>query len=293
VGKETPQGATAPESDPASFTGRIGRLNVTRLLLGGNLLTHVTHSRDLRYVGRLAAHYNTEAKIRETLAAAEEHGINTLVMTAVPAFEIAKKHRKAGGKIQWIIAPTVRVEPGLGAYRQQVREIADAGAEAVYLLGHWADGLAGAGKMDLLAEAVAEPKHHDLLSGVGCHDLNVVTACEERGIGTDFYIKTFHHHRYPSAPRPEQLRGAFAETPGYWCRDPQATLERMRRVEKPWIAFKVMAAGAIPPGDAFKYAFDGGADHVLAGMFDFEIAEDVAIARDAVAKAVRSRPWRS
>jgi type II secretory pathway predicted ATPase ExeA len=29
----------------------------------------------------------------------------------------------------------------------------------------------------------------------------------------------------------------------------------MKTVEKPWIAFKVMAAGAIPPSDAFKYAF--------------------------------------
>jgi len=32
-------------------------------LLGGNLLTHATHSRELRYVGSLAAHYNTEKKI--------------------------------------------------------------------------------------------------------------------------------------------------------------------------------------------------------------------------------------
>ena len=68
----------------------------------------------------------------------------------------------------------------------------------------------------------------------------------------------------------------------------------MAAVEKPWIAFKVMAAGAIPPKDAFDYAFNYGADHVLAGMFDFEIAEDAALARDAFAMAAqRSRPWRS
>ena len=33
-----------------------------------------------------------------------------------------------------------------------------------------------------------------------------------------------------------------------------------------------MAAGAIPPENAFPYVFNGGADFVLAGMFDFEIA---------------------
>ena len=59
----------------------------------------------------------------------------------------------------------------------------------------------------------------------------------------------------------------------------------MKTVEKPWMAFKVMAAGAIPPKNAFRYAFDNGADHILAGMFDYEIAEDVKIAKAAIAAA--------
>jgi hypothetical protein len=33
----------------------------------------------------------------------------------------------------------------------------------------------------------------------------------------------------------------------------------MKTVEKPWIAFKTMAAGAIQPKDAFKYCFESGA----------------------------------
>ena len=287
------KGPAQPPAGAVSFMGRIGKLQVSRLLLGGNLLTHVTHSRDLRYVRNLAARYNTEAKILQTLAMAEQQGINTLVMTAVPAFEIVRKHRKAGGKIQWIIAPTIRPQPGLKAYRQQMEQIVHAGAEGIYLLGHWGDGLAGAGKMDLLAEAVGAAKDAGLLSGVGCHDLNVVSKCEKHKVQADFYIKTFHHHRYPSAPRREQLRGAFREVPGYWCRDPKATIKLMQGVGRPWIAFKVMAAGAIKPADAFQYAFNGGADHILAGMFDFEIAEDVAVARKALAKAARTRPWRS
>jgi hypothetical protein len=60
--------------------GKIGNLTISRMLLGGNQLTHYTHSRDLRYVYNLAAHYNTPEKIHQTMRIAEEHGINTFVI---------------------------------------------------------------------------------------------------------------------------------------------------------------------------------------------------------------------
>ena len=67
----------------------------------------------------------------------------------------------------------------------------------------------------------------------------------------------------------------------------------MKTVKKPWIAFKTMAAGAIPPQSAFRYAFLHGADFVLAGMFDFEIAEDAWIVKDILgSQPKRARPWR-
>jgi len=274
--------------------GRLGGLRVSRMILGGNLLTHYTHSRDLRYVYALCAHYNTEAKILETLALAEQHGVNTVSMHNPPGpMAILRKYRKEGGKIQWIICPTAEATAGMEAYAAQVQELLDAGCEAVYVWGVRADQLVAQGKIDLLAKAVEIAKAHGVPSGVGAHDLRVIEACEKEKIPADFYIKTFHHHKYPSAPKPEQLTRPYNEVPGYWCRDPEATIERMRAVEKPWIAFKVMAAGAIPPADAFPYVFASGADHVLAGMFDFEIAQDAALVRKVLAEVKRERPWRS
>jgi hypothetical protein len=70
--------------------------------------------------------------------------------------------------------------------------------------------------MDLVRRAVEIPKEMGVPSGVGCHDLRVVQECEKAHIPCDFYIKTFHHHKYPSAPRPDQLGGALSEVPGYW-----------------------------------------------------------------------------
>jgi hypothetical protein len=294
--------ATKPAASSVTTTsakalplGQIGKLKVSRILLGGNLLTHFTHSRDLRYVYNLAARYNTDEKIMETLALAEQHGINALTIHNPPhVMEVLKKYRKQGGKIQWVICPTAWLEEHMEAYIAQVKELVDAGCEAIYVWGVMADQLASQRRVDLIAKAVEAAKDLGVPSGVGCHDLRVVAECEKHKVPADFYIKTFHHHEYPSAPKPEQLKGPTAEVPGYWCKDPQGTMELMRTVQKPWIAFKVMAAGAIPPKDAFCYAFNNGADHVLAGMFDFEIAEDVEIAKAAITTAAtRARPWRS
>jgi NAD(P)H-dependent flavin oxidoreductase YrpB (nitropropane dioxygenase family) len=67
----------------------------------------------------------------------------------------------------------------------------------------------------------------------------------------------------------------------------------MKSINKPWIAFKVMAAGAISPRDGFTHAFSNGADFVLAGMFDWQIAEDVEIAKEVLAKVQRPYSWRA
>jgi hypothetical protein len=280
---EKPGPAAAPKTLPK---GKIGGLEISRLMLGGNLLTHFTHSRDLKYVYALAAHYNTDEKILETLAIAEANGIDCLSMHNPPhPMSVLKRYRKErGGKIKWIICPTAPIEEGMAKYSEDVQRLVDDGADAIYVWGVRSDPLAKQGKVGLIAKAVEIAKDHGLPSGVGAHALDVIVACEKNKVNADFYIKTLHHHKYPSAKLNHD---------SLWCTNPEETIEFMKGVEKPWIAFKTMAAGAIPPEDAFHYAFSNGADFILAGMFDFEIAVDVQIAKDALAKVEkRPRLWR-
>jgi hypothetical protein len=295
-GEDQPQPAAPPSAAPGTLPkGKIGKLEVTRLILGGNLLTHYTHSRDLKYVYNLAAHYNTDEKILQTLAQAEASGINTLTMhNPEHPISVLRRYRKErGGKIQWIICPTAPVEPDMGKYRQQVEALLKDGCEAFYLWGVHGDSLVAQGKMDLVAKAVELPKEYGVPSGVGGHSLDVVKACEKHGIKADFYIKTFHSHNYPTAPRPDEIKGPYQEYPGYWCSNPQETIEFMQTVDKPWIAFKTMAAGAIQPDIAFRYSFLHGADFVLAGMFDYEIEPDVKLALEALQHTKgRKRSWK-
>lgn len=271
--------------------GKIGTLEVSRLIMGGNLISGYAHSRDLGYVRDLAMHYNTQQKIMETIALAESYGINTIVTGS----GLIRKYRKeCGGKVVCIAdIVRTRVEPDAKAYAEKAKQMVDDGVDAIYLFGCFSDRLVAEGRIGLVAKAVECVKELGIPSGIGAHDLNVIKVCEQNKIPCDFYVKTLHHHKYPTGPKPEQIKGPLAEIPGYWCSNPEETIEFMKTVEKPWIAFKVLAAGAIPPRNAFPYVFEHGADHVLAGMFDFQIAEDAQIAKEAVASVKRTRPWRS
>jgi hypothetical protein len=289
-----PAPAAPPTAAAAAATcpvGKLGNLKLSRLILGSNLITFYIHSRGLKFVNTLARHYNTEEKILETLAIAESHGINTIMTQADAKYlSLLKKYRdQRGGKLQWIVAPGLSGTP---EDVETINRLADEGAAAMYIHGAHADKFCSLQKRDAFVRALDTIKLCALPAGVGAHDLNVIRYCEKEGVGAEFYVKTFHHHRYPGAPKPDQLDKPHSENPGYWDRNPTETADVMRKINKPWIAFKVMAAGAIPPQDAFKYAFQNGADFILAGMFDFEIADDVAFAAKAYADAAkRARAW--
>ena len=87
--------------------------------------------------------------------------------------------------------------------------------------------------------------------------------------------------------------------PGYlhdniWCLDPEKTIQVMRKVEVPWIAFKVLTAGAIYPRQGFGYAFRNGADFVAVGMTDFRVRANVALVERLVTNLKdRECPWRA
>jgi hypothetical protein len=271
--------------------GKVGDQQFSRLIMGGNLIGGWSHSRELSYVSTLMRRYNTPSKIRETLEQGESNGITAINTWVMDDNAQLFEHWKCGGKMKWFAQ--ARLDAG-GGYSQFQRAL-DEGAAGVHITGDAAEALLKAGEFDKVAGSVQLIKSQKRLAGVAAHDLRVIVECEKLKVDADFYQKTLHTHDYYTAPLPNET-GALGDHDNSWCDDPQAVVNFMAAVKKPWIAFKVLAAGAIPPRAAFPYAFNSGADFILVGMFDWQIAEDAKLARRVVEvvagpNSKRTRPW--
>lgn len=286
--------------------GKIKNYEISRLICGGNLISGYAHSRDLIYVSSLVNSYFNDEKVIETLKLCEAAGINTMIVRVdTNTLKVFKKYRKRGGTLQWIAQCKVTEDN----IKSDIDAAIANGAIGVYLQGDLCDQLVRANNIDLIMRTAEYMKRQDqIIYGLAGHDLKVIIECERHGLDPDFYMKTFNSANYwtagprlitdpdwkpdPSFDVVDPEFGANTHD-NIWCDTPSQTAEFMKKVEKPWIAFKVLGAGAIHPSEGFKYAFNNGADFACVGMFDFQIIDDANIAWEALSNLHnRERPWR-
>ena len=281
----------APQRKDTLPMGKIGGQEFSRLMLGGNLISGYSHSRDLGYVATLMRFYNTPAKIRETLEIAETNGINVINTFVTDDISALHEHWKNGGKMMWI----AQVGAGDATGCPHIQLAVNRGATAIHINGDQAESLLAKGQFERVGEIVQWTKAQGRIAGVSAHDLRIIMECEKLKLDVDFYQKTLHTHEYYSAPRPDES-GPLGKHDNSWCSDPQAVVDFMAAVKKPWIAFKILAAGALSPRSAFPHAINSGADFILVGMFDWQIAENAKLAKRLLEATLRpgssrTRPW--
>jgi len=282
--------------------GKIGKYELSRLVLGCNPMGGWSHSRDLHYVGQLSKHWHTETKMKETWALAEQAGINfcNLVEFQYKAFNEFKK--ETGSRMLNVCqcsigSPDDRLKP--------VKKAVADGADFIYIQGENTDGLAKTNAIDVLLKTVDYIRSQGLPAGVGAHSIKSIQASLNVGVRPDFYYKTFHHDRYWSAT-PREYRKEYPSYPirpvtdrnewndNMWDQFYEQTIDTFKSIEVPLFGFKVLAAGSIEPADGIRWAYENGADFVCLGMYDFQIVDDVNTAIDILGSlGKRERPWRS
>jgi hypothetical protein len=263
--------------------GKVGKHEISRLVLGCNPMGGWSHSRDLSYVGQLSKHWHTATKMKETWAVAEQAGINfcNLVEFQYNTFNEYKKetNSKMLNNCQCSIGkPDDRLAP--------VKKAVDDGADFIYIQGENVDGLAKSNAIDVLLKTVDYIRSQGLQAGVGAHSIKSIHASINAGVKPDYYFKTFHHDKYWSVTPPENRK----EYPTYptspitdrnqwndnmWDQFYEQTIETFNAIDVPFFGFKVLAAGSIQPSNGIRWAYENGADFVCLGMYDFQVVDDV------------------
>ena len=295
--------------------GKLGKYEISRLVIGCNPMGGWSHSRDLSYVGQLSKHWHTDQKMKETWAIAEQAGINfvNLVEFQYPAFNAYKK--ETGSKMLNVCQCSIG-EPNdwLAPLKKAVAD----GADCIYIQGENTDGLAQNKELDALLEALEYTHSQNMLFGVGAHSLKTILDSIQAGVKPDFYYKTFHHDKYWSATPLENRveypqRNWMARVPSgeesklnkvvidhnkwndnMWDMWNDKTIETFKNIDVPLFGFKVLAAGAISPEDGIRWAFENGSDFVCLGMYDFQVIDDVNTTIEILGSlGKRERPWYS
>ncbi len=299
-----PQQPAAPDVPGPIPTGKLGKLTFTRLIAGHNLVGFQAHSRDLIYTSQLLRAYFTDDKVLETYQKYEEHGINaSMLRVEAHSLELAKRYMKErGGKLQWMAQLVINEQD----QTSDLEKAAELGVVAAHVRGLEGDRFFKSERMDVIAKTIENIKKAGMVAGLGSHALDPLIAAEQMGLGADYYFKTFNSAQYWSAGPPVpsdpnwkpsktqlvQSEYAAATHDNIWETTPKATAEFFAKIKKPFVAYKVLAAGAIHPRDGFKYAFEKGADFICVGMYDFQLKEGTNIAKATLnGKLDRSRDW--
>jgi len=291
-------GATAAAELLPTVT--LGKSPVTRMIVGSNPLYGYSHFN--RQYDQHMLEWFTDERIVELLLACEKAGINT--WQASYNHNMTRqfpKIRDAGCKIQFVcLAASWHFDAKLPRTPDAVLEgtIKCAQATAKFspigIAFHgWAtDMLYRAGKIDMLRDYVNAVHDLGIPAGISTHNPEILVALEEKNFGNDFYMASLHY----LSRRPEDWkRDIGAEPIGelYIAADPPRMCAAVRKVSKPCLVYKVLAAGRKcgTPAEiraAFEFAYGNikPADACIIGLYPRytdQVAEDTAIVREILA----------
>ena len=268
---------------PPLPTIRIGRYDLTRLIVGANPVEGYSHSSAA--LSRHMREYFTLERTVEFVRQCEQAGINAWQTGHGPSDKTLKTLgilREGGSKLHWfcLAYESDQLKP--------LSEVLTYKPIAVVHHGGETDSLFRSGKAEKVHDYVKKVHDAGVLAGISTHNPANLAYAEEKGWENDFFMACLYQVSRPMEEIRKKLGTAILDEP-FLESDRDDMTTAIQKAKRPCLAFKILAAGR--KGDspeklekAFRFAFDNikPQDAVIVGMyprFKDEVRENADIVR--------------
>jgi hypothetical protein len=261
--------AAAAPAGPLLPTIKLGRHEVTRLILGGNPI--YGHSHFNRILSQAMVQWHTPERVLELLRQCETRGINTWQNSyAERTLSDLDRYRADGGKMHWLCLG----KPDWDQHPERIDEAAKRKPIGIAPHGALAERLHRQNKLDVLKDLLKRIRDTGVLVGLSAHNPAVIELAVEKGWDVDYFMCCLY---YLTRPRDEFQKLLGADLPLgeiYLPSDPARMFKVIQGTRKPCLAYKILAAGrrtdsAAQVQQAFETAFANikPTDAIIVGMW--------------------------
>jgi hypothetical protein len=271
--------------EPLLPTVKLGKHDVTRLIVGGNPVYGYSHFN--RLFNQHFTDWHTPERVMELLKRCEQAGLNCFQNSyAERSLLDLDRYRAGGGSMHWLCL-------GKPDWDQHPENIADAAKHkpiGIAPHGSLGDRLNREKKFDVLADILKRIRDQGVLVGLSAHNPALVELAEEKGWNVDYYMCSLYHRTRSREELQKLLGNDLPLGEIYLPSDPPRMFKVVQAVKKPCLVYKVLAAGRRISNKAeirecFKVALENikPQDALIVGMyqqFGDQVGDNAALVRE-------------
>jgi len=276
--------AATATSEALLPTVKLGRHDVSRLIIGGNPIYGYSHFNKI--LSQYQTRWHTPERVVELIKHAEAKGINTWQNSyAERTLLDLDKYRAEGGRMHWLCLG----KPDWDAHPELIADAAKRRPIGIAPHGALAERLHRTDKLDVLTDLLKRIRDTGVLVGLSAHDPHLIELAEEKGWDVDYYMCCLYYLTRPRAEFAKLLGGHLPLGEIYLPEDPPRMFKVIQHARKPCLAYKVLAAGRLIDSpekvrQSFEIALQNikPSDAVIVGMYQQigdQVSENVEIVR--------------
>jgi hypothetical protein len=232
------QAAPAEEKTALLPTVKLGKHDVSRLIIGGNPIYGYAHFNKL-----LAAHqrdWHTPERVVALLKRAEEVGVNTW-QNSYHERSLADldRFRESGGKMHWLCLG----KPDWDQFPDRIEDAAKRKPIGIAPHGALGEKLHRQNKLKELTDLLKRIRQTGVLVGLSAHNPALIELAEEKGWDVDYYMCCLYYLTRPEEEYKKILGPDLPLGEKYLPSDPPRMFKVIKSVKKPCLIYKVLAAG--------------------------------------------------